>query len=322
MTPIVTVVILTYNHEKYIAQAIESVLEQKTSYNYNILIGDDYSTDGTRKIINSIYEKNPTKIEVLFPNKNLGALLNEKNCIEASRGKYIAFLEGDDYWADNLKLQKQVDYLESHPDCGLVHGNVNHYYQTKGILLENINKTKESQLINDYSFESLLMSDKHSIKTMTTCFRSDIVKTHFDYQVAIERKWKLTDLPLWLVISKHAKIHYFDEVLATYRLLDESASRTNDYRKKHQFHLSVFDVRLYFWEKYSGDLKLKNQLELSQAKTNLIDAYTLNDFSIAKSAIETMSSFDYKLSSKEKIMYQSLRYRLSGIAKSINKFIK
>lgn len=318
MNPIVTVVILTYNHEKYIAQAIESVLEQKTSYNYNILIGDDYSTDGTRKIINSIYEKNPTKIQLLFPNKNLGALLNEKNCIEASTGKYIAFLEGDDYWADNLKLQKQVDYLESHPDCGLVHGNVNHYYQTKGILLENINKTKESQLINDYSFESLLMSDKHSIKTMTTCFRSDIVKTHFDYQVAIDRKWKLTDLPLWLVISKHAKIHYIDEVFATYRLLDESASRTNDYRKKHNFHLSVFDIRLYFWEKYSGDIKLKNQLELSQAKTNLIDAFTLNDFKIGEKSKDKMKELGSKLSKKEMIMFMSLKF---GVSKLIQRAV-
>ncbi len=322
MEPLATVIILTYNHQKYIAQAIESVLAQKTNYPFNVVIGDDFSTDETREIIDAFYKKHPQLITLSFPTKNEGALTNEKTCVEAAKGKYIAFLEGDDYWTDTLKLQKQINYLESNPECGLVHGDVNHYDEATGLFEKSINNTNNSQLIADYSFESLLISKKHSIKTMTACFRKEIISTHFDYDIAIQQQWKLTDLPLWLEIAKHSKIHYVDEVFATYRLLKESASRTLDLKKRHQFHVSVFKIRLHYWEKYSGDVNIKNKLELAHAKTNLIDAYALHDLEIAKLAKHKIIALAQQLTFKEKIMYLSLCYRVSKIIQYFNKLVK
>jgi len=109
----------TYNHEMYIADAIESFLMQKTNFDYEILIGEDCSTDNTKKIVEALAKKHPNKIRVITSSKNVGARKNSMRLLENSRGKYIAECEGDDYWTDPYKLQKQMDYMVSHPNCSM-----------------------------------------------------------------------------------------------------------------------------------------------------------------------------------------------------------
>jgi glycosyltransferase involved in cell wall biosynthesis len=108
---------VTYNHEKYISKAIESVLMQVTTFPIKLIIGEDCSTDMTAAICAKFKGDNPQKIETIFNSENLGAINNAKIVYEAciaSGAKYIAMLEGDDYWTDPFKLQKQVDFLETH----------------------------------------------------------------------------------------------------------------------------------------------------------------------------------------------------------------
>jgi glycosyltransferase involved in cell wall biosynthesis len=113
--PKVSVCMMTYNHERFIAQAIESVLEQKTVFDFELVIGEDCSTDGTRKIVAEYARKYPEKIRAMFRETNLGMTANFLQTLSECRGHYIALLEGDDYWTDPLKLQKQVDFLDVHP---------------------------------------------------------------------------------------------------------------------------------------------------------------------------------------------------------------
>ncbi|HPD39860.1 MAG TPA: glycosyltransferase, partial [Mesotoga infera] len=113
--PLVSVFMITYNHEKYIAQAIESALMQKTDFNYEIVIGEDCSTDRTREIVVDYANRYPEIIKPILHENNVGAKANSESVRKACIGKYVAILEGDDYWIDPLKLQKQVDFLESHP---------------------------------------------------------------------------------------------------------------------------------------------------------------------------------------------------------------
>src|SRR5690554_1664694 len=115
----VSVVMPTYNHEKYIGQAIEGVLMQETDFIFELIIVEDYSTDDTRKIALEYANKHPKIINVLDSEKNLGITDNYLRAMSAITGKYIALCEGDDYWTDPLKLQKQVDFIESNPDCSL-----------------------------------------------------------------------------------------------------------------------------------------------------------------------------------------------------------
>lgn len=122
--PIVTILMPAYNHEKYISQAIESVLAQKTNYPYELLIHDDCSTDSTLTIAQNYAPKFSDKIKIFTEEENQGLLKSYKRLIEQSNGKYLAILESDDYWLDENKLQIQIDFLETNSDYGIVAGDI------------------------------------------------------------------------------------------------------------------------------------------------------------------------------------------------------
>ena len=123
MKPLVSIVTITYNHEKYIEKCIEGVLSQIMNFPIEFIIAEDCSTDNTRAICEEYARKNPSIITLITSSENVGALANERRAIESAQGKYIALCEGDDYWTDPLKLQKQVDFLETHPDYSVCFHN-------------------------------------------------------------------------------------------------------------------------------------------------------------------------------------------------------
>ena len=114
--PVVTVVCVTYNHREYIAQALDSFLEQKTSFPFRVFVADDCSTDGTRDVLRAYAAENPGKVQLLLPDANRGAERNLIEMCEQSGTPYIAICDGDDYWTDEYKLQKQFDYMEAHSE--------------------------------------------------------------------------------------------------------------------------------------------------------------------------------------------------------------
>ncbi|MBQ6723187.1 MAG: glycosyltransferase [Paludibacteraceae bacterium] len=121
--PLVSIVILTYNHEKYIAQAIEGVLAQKVSFDYEIILSNDCSTDGTDAVCRKYAETN-LSIRYFNHELNMGLIANHCWSVKQAKGKYIAYCDGDDYWIDEYKLQRQMDYMEAHPECSLCYHNV------------------------------------------------------------------------------------------------------------------------------------------------------------------------------------------------------
>ena len=123
-----TVVTTTYNHEKYIEKCIKSIMSQKTNFKYKLLISDDYSTDKTRKILRKYENKYSDKIEVIYRNTNLGAMKNFIETLNLVHSQYVALCDGDDYWTDPNKLQKQVDFLEKNSKYTVV------FHQTKIII--------------------------------------------------------------------------------------------------------------------------------------------------------------------------------------------
>ncbi|MCR6545242.1 glycosyltransferase [Dehalobacterium formicoaceticum] len=119
MAVLVSVICITYNHENYIGDAIEGFIMQQTDFDFEILIGEDCSTDGTRKVIESYANQYPEKIKLITSDQNVGMIENYRRVYAKSSGKYIAECEGDDYWTDPQKLQKQVDFMEAHPECSM-----------------------------------------------------------------------------------------------------------------------------------------------------------------------------------------------------------
>ncbi len=112
----VSVIIATYNQEKYIAHTLESVVNQETDFKYEVIVGEDCSTDGTAQIVKEYAEKYPELIIPIIREKNLGMSGNMFDLLSRIKGEYVAIIEGDDYWIDNRKLQKQVEFMDAHPD--------------------------------------------------------------------------------------------------------------------------------------------------------------------------------------------------------------
>ena len=128
----VSVLVMTYNHEKFIRQALDSVLMQETNFEYEILISEDCSTDRTRAIVLEFQQAHPEKVQLLLSTQNIHSNEIVVRGIRAAQGEYIALLDGDDYWTSPLKLQKQVDFLDSHPECSMCFHNARIFHQTEG----------------------------------------------------------------------------------------------------------------------------------------------------------------------------------------------
>lgn len=145
MKPKISVCMPTYNQEGYIAQAIEGVLMQK-GCDYELIIADDGSTDGTAAICRDYQHRHPDIIKIISQTSNKGVVLNTKDCLEAAEGQYIAICEGDDWWIDECKLTRQAAILDTEPDVSMVHTNWINYLQESKTFKERNFKPKSSYL--------------------------------------------------------------------------------------------------------------------------------------------------------------------------------
>ncbi len=120
----VTVILVTYQHERFLTQAIESVLAQRTHGAWELLISDDASTDGTRAIVERFVAQHPNRVRAFFSDRNLNSNEVTLRALRAARGRFVAFLDGDDYWTSNDKLQQQVEFMDQHARCTMCFHNV------------------------------------------------------------------------------------------------------------------------------------------------------------------------------------------------------
>jgi glycosyltransferase involved in cell wall biosynthesis len=306
----VSVIMLAYNHEAYVSEAIASVLMQECSFPYELLIGEDNSVDHTRKIVKKSAAEHPDMIRLLLSEENLGAIENELRCLKAAKGKYVCFLEGDDFWVDKNKLQKQVDFLEANPDYGLVHGDVNHLNQDTGELTESYNRKNRINIPRGYIFDYLILPS-HLIKTMTVCLRKELIENHYLQDKGImSQEWKLIDISIWLVLAYHSKFYYFDEVFATYRLLPESMSRTKDNVKQYAFHQKIHSIRKYFANRYEVSESVKAKIKSHFYMTALVDAYKLNNKELAVKSYTYLRRNNIRIPLKYCMLYYGTKYPL------------
>jgi len=249
----VSVAMLTYNHEKYISQAIESVLSQKVNFQYEIVIAEDCSTDKTREIVKQFEQKNNRIIRVIYQEKNLGAWENNKTLLSSLNGKYVAALEGDDYWIDPYKLQKQVDFLEANPDYGLVFTDADHLHEETGKIIKSYDKTFRRNIPTGNVFENLLYGNPY--RTCTAVFNREMVdkKSH----LFSKHQFKVGDRLLWFLIAGESKVGYLKNSTAVYRIQKVSASHQGEFKQQLSFIKNGYKMSLYFSEFYSYQLNKK-----------------------------------------------------------------
>lgn len=211
---LVSICCITYNQVDYIAQALESFLMQKTNFEYEILIHDDASTDGTSQIIKEYERKYPNIIKPIYQVENQYSkgvkILYEYN-FKRAKGKYIALCEGDDYWTDEYKLQKQVDYMESNPDCTLCVHSVEKVNAIDG---RKIGEIRPYKLNCKCSVEDFIIGGGMYIGTNSILFPEKLFRnpprSYLDCSVG--------DYPMQIFLGSKGYIYYFDENMASYRV--------------------------------------------------------------------------------------------------------
>jgi len=212
MTPLVDIVMPTYRHEKFVAEAIESVLAQKTKFEYRLLIGDDCSPDGTQAVIKSYAEKYPNRIEPYLFTNHVGIQHRERVAVGLLRrttAKYVTILEGDDYWTDPYKLQKQVDFLERHPECSLCFHNAEMFYEDGSQPPMNLHPAdqKEISTVEDIATGMVPIP-------CTVLFRNNLLGELPDCFYEVTN----ADWMLFLLLAEHGNVGYINEVMAAYRM--------------------------------------------------------------------------------------------------------
>lgn len=268
----VCTVCLTYNQKPYIAETLRGFTMQDVSFPVVYCIVDDASTDGETDVLREWAEENlifgegsGAQWEKLdYGERLIASLKKNNNCLivvillkenhyqlkkatfpyfsEWYRlSKYISQCEGDDYWIDINKLKKEVEFLDNNLDYGMCCGGIQTLKGGQIITKPN----SQSRIIG---FENLLYHN--SIATLTVLYRSDLFWKYHAEIDPYNRGWKMGDYPRWLWIASKSKVHHFDEVFGVYRVLEESASHSQDYRKRLAFLESARDIRLFFAEKY------------------------------------------------------------------------
>jgi glycosyltransferase involved in cell wall biosynthesis len=242
----ISILMITYNHEKFIAQAIESVLIQQANFDYELVIGEDGSSDRTREIALDFQRRYPDKIRVLLTDQNLGMHRNFARTLEACRGQYIALLEGDDYWTSPDKLQKQAEVLDTHPECALC------FHQVATLEHEDqqpIVRHKQHKLISN--LEDIVRTN--FIPTGSVMFRREFLTTFPDWFYTAP----VVDWPLFVAVAEHGEIRYLDEVMATYRIHNGGVWSTQSQAKRTEVLIDTCKaINLYLESRYEKTVNL------------------------------------------------------------------
>ena len=228
--PLVTVLMLVHNHAHYLSEAVTSIILQKTEFNFELLIGEDSSTDESQSIAVELQNRYPNIIRILTSSANVGMVRNLRRLVSASRGQYIAYCEGDDYWQDKAKLQRQISFLRAHPDHGAVHTNYDHivYRSGRWRLLSRVNSGRHMCVPSGDVFKELLCGN--FIQTCTLCVRSDLVKALLVSGLSID-SYPVGDWPQCLYIAGYNKIGYIDVPTAVYRRTPGSSMNSGAQRR-------------------------------------------------------------------------------------------
>lgn len=233
--PLVSVVMITYGHEQYIKQAIEGVLMQECDFEIELVVANDCSPDSTDNVVNKII-KNNSKSSWIKYNKhihNKGANENFFWAVQQCKGKYIALCEGDDYWTEPLKLQKQVDFLESNPSYVMACHSIN---ELKNDVLHKAdwrcNKNRTKYKLEDYLYELFF-------HTSSVVYRNIALPTYINSTKILNG-----DYAVFSYILTKGKLYYFNEIMSVYRKHDGGITNSALHKKNHK----VLESKNYIFE--------------------------------------------------------------------------
>jgi len=229
----VSVALTTFNHEKFVARAVRSALEQETDFDYEIVIGEDCSQDRTLDVVVELAQEFPDRIKLLPTSENLGARRNFVRTIQACKGDYVAVLDGDDYWTSPKKLQTSADFLDRHSECSLCFHSVVLLYENGDEVPLHPPWRKEIYTIHDLIQRNFIMSCSPMV-----------------------RRGNFVDFPTWcydnpsvpgdwvflILNASHGRIGYIDRLMGVYRIHDRGEWTSKDHASRLRSTISMFNL--------------------------------------------------------------------------------
>ena len=239
-----SVFVVTYNQEQYIRQCLESIVMQKVNFDYEVIIGDDCSTDGTGAVCDEFAQKYSTpytlhhtpKIQVYHHPKNMGLLKNWEFVMNKCQGEYIALIEGDDYWIDEHKLQRQVDWLDAHPDYTLTFTRSEIQYEngaTPGAEKDLPNLEEREYIVDE-------ICKKFTVLSSSTVIRNVLQPVHYSKQLLY------ADTYTFIELCKRGKAYCIGVPTVKYRIHGNNLSCTGNFNfAQHLYNQCRYFSRLY-----------------------------------------------------------------------------
>jgi len=262
---------ITYNHEKYIRQALESILMQKVNFEHEVVIGDDHSTDNTRNIILEYQRKYPDIIYPCMQEKNIGLIENFVRTYKCCKGEYIVTIDGDDYWTSPKKLQIQSDFLDENRSYSMCFHPVEMVFEEGG---------RPSRIFpqlqgTTFTLEDILRSN--FIPTCSVMFRNGLFGEFPSWYNSL----KIEDWPLYILNAQHGEIGFLNEVMGVYRIHAGGAWSSNKEENKCMENIEFYECMGKY---FRGEYRNLAKMMLCQCHYNLASLYEdMNNVHLAKS---------------------------------------
>lgn len=295
----VTIRCLVYNHAPYLRQCLDGFVMQETDFRFEAIVHDDASTDGSAEIIREYAEKYPNIIKPIIETENQyskrdGSLRRIMNA--HTHGKYVALCEGDDYWIDPLKLQKQVDFLENNSEYSMCFANAIEHFEDEG------NEDKLFSNIDSRDYNGLEIFTRWIVPTASVIYKKEILLTSLYNQVVANKKIVFGDAPLFLTCAHYGKIRGMKDVVSVYRRLQKGAvlSSSDDFERRKKIAYHFLEIYYLFGEEYE-----------KESKEKFVESLCLT-------FMHSVRTKDYRWD----CLYESLRFSFTGTMSWMIKIIK
>ena len=298
----ISVGVITYNQETTIRQTLDSILAQKGDFNLELVIGEDCSPDGTYAICADYAKRYPDVIRLLPNTKNLGIMANFARVMRACTGDYIGICAGDDYWCDELKLQKQLAYFKAHKDVGVVSTSGYRHFVLRDEMVPGVAPLHP---IEDGNVKKFYFSPDYKggvyAMPLSLLIKRDLLQ-YVDFDEYIKRGFPVEDFPMQAVLAQHCKWGHIDDLCVVYRVYKESATFISfDHPKYLQYYKGLANIRRYLNELFPDDvcfdenwlqeyefykefLLYLHQFNYKEAKQLIANATTISDSAKVKQA--------------------------------------
>ncbi len=276
---LVSVIVTAYNQADTISRTLDSILKQNCDFGFEIIIGDDCSTDNTREVCLQYQKKYPDIVRTQFYKTNGGVAVNFVLTINEAKGKYITCCAADDFWQNPDKLQIQIDFLSKNTDYGFVYTEYDKLNVNTGEVTKNWLKTSN---LTPYEGDGLIrkfFDGKVPVATHTVMFHKELFDKYVPWEDYIKYNFPIEDWPTWLIISKYTKIGYIPESTATYCVGHESLSHPKKYEVVIKKYTQEKVMYKYLCERFPDDIVFNEKDYDNYVNTILLSlAFTNKDF--------------------------------------------